>query len=195
MLSLAFQTYVNLLFWYQFFCGFSGTSMTDYWILILFNLLFTSVPPIIYGVLDKDVSAEILMELPQLYTMSQKSVVGYRVHGLKQIEMVSIWAISVFLLCFISGKHYFKLLSLLGKCLGLCNMCTNKNLFFQRFCGLFPAIDPILSDIWMIKEIKDFKWSNVLAKHYYQYVYFIHCVSCQHASSYWDLFEQDKGTL
>uniref|UniRef100_A0A8C3XZ95 Phospholipid-transporting ATPase n=1 Tax=Catharus ustulatus TaxID=91951 RepID=A0A8C3XZ95_CATUS len=66
--------YVNLLFWYQFFCGFSGTSMTDYWILILFNLLFTSVPPIIYGVLDKDVSAEILMELPQLYTTSQKSV-------------------------------------------------------------------------------------------------------------------------
>ncbi|PKU38381.1 phospholipid-transporting atpase hypothetical protein [Limosa lapponica baueri] len=67
--------YVNLLFWYQFFCGFSGTSMTDYWILILFNLLFTSVPPIIYGVLDKDVSAEILLQLPQLYTMSQKSVI------------------------------------------------------------------------------------------------------------------------
>ncbi|KFV07826.1 putative phospholipid-transporting ATPase VD, partial [Tauraco erythrolophus] len=66
--------YVNLLFWYQFFCGFSGTSMTDYWILILFNLLFTSMPPIIYGVLDKDVSAEILMQLPQLYMMSQKSV-------------------------------------------------------------------------------------------------------------------------
>ncbi|XP_014809815.1 PREDICTED: probable phospholipid-transporting ATPase VD [Calidris pugnax] len=66
--------YVNLLFWYQFFCGFSGTSMTDYWILILFNLLFTSVPPIVYGVLDKDVSAEILLQLPQLYMMSQKSV-------------------------------------------------------------------------------------------------------------------------
>uniref|UniRef100_A0A8C2U0Q4 Phospholipid-transporting ATPase n=1 Tax=Coturnix japonica TaxID=93934 RepID=A0A8C2U0Q4_COTJA len=66
--------YVNLLFWYQFFCGFSGTSMTDYWILIFFNLLFTSVPPIIYGVLDKDVSAEILIQIPQLYMMSQKSV-------------------------------------------------------------------------------------------------------------------------
>uniref|UniRef100_A0A8C9MYF3 Phospholipid-transporting ATPase n=1 Tax=Serinus canaria TaxID=9135 RepID=A0A8C9MYF3_SERCA len=83
-------TYVNLLFWYQFFCGFSGTSMTDYWILILFNLLFTSVPPIIYGVLDKDISAEILMELPQLYTTSQKSVVGYRLLGLKQIEMIIV---------------------------------------------------------------------------------------------------------
>ncbi|XP_068799066.1 phospholipid-transporting ATPase VD isoform X4 [Struthio camelus] len=66
--------YVNLLFWYQFFCGFSGTSMTDYWILIFFNLLFTSVPPIVCGVLDKDVSAEILMQLPQLYVASQKSV-------------------------------------------------------------------------------------------------------------------------
>ncbi|XP_071599717.1 phospholipid-transporting ATPase VD isoform X1 [Heliangelus exortis] len=66
--------YVNLLFWFQFFCGFSGTSMTDYWILILFNLLFTSVPPIVYGVLDKDVSAEILMQLPQLYMMCQKSM-------------------------------------------------------------------------------------------------------------------------
>lgn len=157
MSSLAFQAYVNLLFWYQFFCGFSGTSMTDYWILILFNLLFTSVPPIIYGVLDKDVSAEILMKLPQLYKMSQNSVVGYKVLCLKQIEKVSIWAISFFLLCFTSGKHCFKLLSLLEKCLGLCSMCTNNNLFFKRFCRLFSAIDSILSDIWMIKEIKDFR--------------------------------------
>ncbi|XP_006740320.1 probable phospholipid-transporting ATPase VD [Leptonychotes weddellii] len=65
--------YVNLLFWYQFFCGFSGTSMTDYWVLILFNLLFTSAPPVIYGVLEKDVSAETLMQLPELYKGGQKS--------------------------------------------------------------------------------------------------------------------------
>ncbi|XP_059779042.1 phospholipid-transporting ATPase VD isoform X1 [Balaenoptera ricei] len=65
--------YVNLLFWYQFFCGFSGTSMTDYWVLIFFNLLFTSAPPVIYGVLEKDVSAETLMRLPELYRNGQKS--------------------------------------------------------------------------------------------------------------------------
>ncbi|XP_028717242.1 probable phospholipid-transporting ATPase VD isoform X1 [Peromyscus leucopus] len=65
--------YVNLLFWYQFFCGFSGTSMTDYWVLIFFNLLFTSVPPIIYGVLEKDVSAETLLQLPELYQSGQQS--------------------------------------------------------------------------------------------------------------------------
>ncbi|XP_032488547.1 probable phospholipid-transporting ATPase VD isoform X1 [Phocoena sinus] len=65
--------YVNLLFWYQFFCGFSGTSMTDYWALIFFNLLFTSAPPVIYGVLEKDVSAETLMRLPELYRNGQKT--------------------------------------------------------------------------------------------------------------------------
>ncbi|EPQ01396.1 Putative phospholipid-transporting ATPase VD [Myotis brandtii] len=65
--------YVNLLFWYQFFCGFSGTSMTDYWVLIFFNLLFTSAPPIIYGVLEKDVSAETLVQLPELYKSGQES--------------------------------------------------------------------------------------------------------------------------
>ncbi|CAI5783841.1 probable phospholipid-transporting ATPase VD isoform X1 [Podarcis lilfordi] len=65
--------YVNLLFWFQFFCGFSGTPMTDYWSLIFFNLLFTSVPPVIYGVLDKDVSAEVLLHLPELYKASQRN--------------------------------------------------------------------------------------------------------------------------
>ncbi|XP_051772106.1 probable phospholipid-transporting ATPase VD isoform X1 [Ctenopharyngodon idella] len=65
--------YVNLLFWYQFFCGFSGSTMTNSWVLIFFNLLFTSVPPLVYGVLDKDVSAETLLELPDLYKSGQNS--------------------------------------------------------------------------------------------------------------------------
>ncbi|NWI88627.1 AT10B ATPase, partial [Pitta sordida] len=59
--------YVNLLFWYQFFCGFSGSAMIDYWQMIFFNLFFTSVPPLFFGVLDKDVSAETLLALPELY--------------------------------------------------------------------------------------------------------------------------------
>ncbi|XP_075065980.1 phospholipid-transporting ATPase VB isoform X2 [Mixophyes fleayi] len=65
--------YVNLLFWFQFFCGFSGTTMIDYWQLIFFNLFFTSVPPLIFGIMDKDVSAETLMSLPDLYKSGQRS--------------------------------------------------------------------------------------------------------------------------
>ncbi|XP_015670822.2 probable phospholipid-transporting ATPase VB [Protobothrops mucrosquamatus] len=66
-------TYVNLLFWYQFFCAFSGASMIDYWQMIFFNLFFTSVPPLISGVLDKDISAETLLNLPALYKSGQNS--------------------------------------------------------------------------------------------------------------------------
>ncbi|KAM8973060.1 phospholipid-transporting ATPase VB isoform 2-T2 [Pelodytes ibericus] len=65
--------YVNLLFWYQFFCGFSGTTMIDYWQMIFFNLFFTSVPPLVFGILDKEVSAETLMSLPHLYKSGQQS--------------------------------------------------------------------------------------------------------------------------
>ncbi|XP_056372650.1 phospholipid-transporting ATPase VB isoform X2 [Hyla sarda] len=64
--------YVNLLFWFQFFCGFSGTTMIDYWQLIFFNLFFTSVPPLVFGIMDKDVSAETLMNLPELYKSGQQ---------------------------------------------------------------------------------------------------------------------------
>lgn len=68
--------YVNLLFWFQFFCGFSGSTMSNSWVLIFFNLLFTSAPPLIYGVLDKDVSVDTLLSLPQLYKAGQNSQVG-----------------------------------------------------------------------------------------------------------------------
>ncbi|KAM7404152.1 hypothetical protein PAMA_004537 [Pampus argenteus] len=67
--------YVNLLFWYQFFCGFSGSVMTNSWVLIFFNLFFTSVPPLIYGVLDRDTPADTLMQLPELYQATQTSKV------------------------------------------------------------------------------------------------------------------------
>uniref|UniRef100_A0A3Q0R6B1 Phospholipid-transporting ATPase n=1 Tax=Amphilophus citrinellus TaxID=61819 RepID=A0A3Q0R6B1_AMPCI len=65
------QAYVNLLFWYQFFCGFSGSTMIDYWLLIFFNLFFTSLPPIMFGIMDRDISAEMLLGVPELYKTGQ----------------------------------------------------------------------------------------------------------------------------
>ncbi|XP_056898637.1 phospholipid-transporting ATPase VB isoform X2 [Takifugu flavidus] len=65
--------YVNLLFWYQFFCGFSGTTMIDYWLMIFFNLFFTSAPPIMFGIMDKDLSAEMLLGVPELYRTGQRA--------------------------------------------------------------------------------------------------------------------------
>ncbi|XP_076850233.1 phospholipid-transporting ATPase VB [Brachyhypopomus gauderio] len=69
--------YVNLLFWYQFFCGFSGTAMIDYWFMIFFNLFFTSAPPIMFGIMEREVSASMLLQLPELYKRGQHAG-GYR---------------------------------------------------------------------------------------------------------------------
>ncbi|XP_076870818.1 phospholipid-transporting ATPase VA [Brachyhypopomus gauderio] len=65
--------FVALIFWYQFYCGFSGSAMIDQWYLIFFNLMFSAFPQLITGTLDKDVSADTLQELPQLYMNGQNS--------------------------------------------------------------------------------------------------------------------------
>ncbi|KAI7808222.1 putative phospholipid-transporting ATPase VA [Triplophysa rosa] len=65
--------FVALIFWYQFYCGFSGSAMVDQWYLIFFNLMFSAFPQLITGTLDKDVSADTLQELPQLYMNGQNS--------------------------------------------------------------------------------------------------------------------------
>lgn len=68
--------FVALIFWYQFYCGFSGSAMIDQWYLIFFNLMFSAFPQLITGTLDKDVSAETLQQLPHLYGNGQNSEVS-----------------------------------------------------------------------------------------------------------------------
>ncbi|XP_006167352.1 probable phospholipid-transporting ATPase VA, partial [Tupaia chinensis] len=63
--------FVGLLFWFQFCCGFSASTMVDQWYLIFFNLLFSSLPQLVTGVLDKDVPARVLLAKPQLYQSGQ----------------------------------------------------------------------------------------------------------------------------
>ncbi|KAJ0050254.1 hypothetical protein NL108_014859, partial [Boleophthalmus pectinirostris] len=62
---------VNLLFWYQFYCGFTANAMIDHWLMIFFNLIFTSAPPVMFGIMDRDASAEMLLGLPELYRTGQ----------------------------------------------------------------------------------------------------------------------------
>lgn len=55
------------IFWYQVFCDFDITYIFDYSYIIMFNLFFTSVPVILMGVLDQDVSDSVSLAVPQLY--------------------------------------------------------------------------------------------------------------------------------
>ncbi|GKT62331.1 phospholipid-translocating P-type ATPase domain-containing protein [Colletotrichum tofieldiae] len=55
------------IFWYQIYCDFDITYIYEYTYILLFNVLFTSVPVAVMGVLDQDVSDKVSLAVPQLY--------------------------------------------------------------------------------------------------------------------------------
>jgi len=55
------------LFWYQIYDDWEGTYLYDYSYILLVNLVFTSLPVIFMGAFDQDVTAEVAMNVPQLY--------------------------------------------------------------------------------------------------------------------------------
>jgi phospholipid-translocating ATPase len=59
--------WVFAIFWYEIYCDFDITYLFDYTYLIMFNLLFTSIPVGVLGVLDQDVSDKVSLAVPQLY--------------------------------------------------------------------------------------------------------------------------------
>ncbi|KFY14300.1 hypothetical protein V492_02704 [Pseudogymnoascus sp. VKM F-4246] len=59
--------WVFTLFWFQVFCDFDITYVFDYSYIVLINLLFTSVPVVLMGVFDQDVSDTVSLAVPQLY--------------------------------------------------------------------------------------------------------------------------------
>lgn len=73
-------TFVFLIFWYQLYCGFSGSVMIDQMYLMLYNLLFTSLPPLAIGVYDQDAPEELLLALPNLYRQGRLGLV-YKPHS------------------------------------------------------------------------------------------------------------------
>lgn len=58
---------------FQRFNGYSGTSLFESWSLTVFNSLFTSLPVILLGIFEKDLSAETLLAVPELYTFGQQN--------------------------------------------------------------------------------------------------------------------------
>ncbi|CAK9860551.1 unnamed protein product [Sphagnum jensenii] len=64
--------FVMMLFWFIFYTAFSPqTALTD-WNLVFYSLLYTSVPTIVTGILDKDLSHRTLLNYPQLYGSGQR---------------------------------------------------------------------------------------------------------------------------
>jgi phospholipid-translocating ATPase len=61
------QAFVFLLFWFQLYCGFSGSVMIDEVYLMIYNFVFTSLPPLAIGVYDMKITQDLLLNVPRLY--------------------------------------------------------------------------------------------------------------------------------
>ncbi|XP_068972085.1 phospholipid-transporting ATPase VD isoform X1 [Bombus flavifrons] len=68
-------TIVFVLFWYQLYCGFTGTVMMDQIYLMLYNLMFTSMPPLVLGIYDRVASPGVLLSNPHLYKRGRLGLV------------------------------------------------------------------------------------------------------------------------
>ncbi|KAH6803940.1 aminophospholipid ATPase 1 [Perilla frutescens var. frutescens] len=64
--------FVLILFWYVLFTSYTLTTAITDWSSVLYSVLYTSVPTIIVGVLDKDLSRTSLLKHPQLYGAGQR---------------------------------------------------------------------------------------------------------------------------
>jgi len=55
------------MFWFNTKCGFSGQKIYAEGAIQMFNLLFTSIPILFYGVYDRDVPIEMVRKFPKMY--------------------------------------------------------------------------------------------------------------------------------
>jgi len=63
-------TFACILIFYQFYCGFSGLSLIDDISAAMYNVVFTSMPILLFSVLDRPMGSNTLMRFPQMYNHS-----------------------------------------------------------------------------------------------------------------------------
>ncbi|KAK4773082.1 hypothetical protein SAY87_028101 [Trapa incisa] len=64
--------FVLMLFWYILWTAFSTTSALTDWSSVFYSVIYTSIPTIVVGVLDKDLSHKTLLQYPKLYCAGQR---------------------------------------------------------------------------------------------------------------------------
>jgi hypothetical protein len=76
-----------VLVWFQFNCGFSAQILYSYFFVLFYNLIFTSMPPIIIGVFDQDISDRLSVGVPQVYRRGiRRELYGLRIFLLYMLD-------------------------------------------------------------------------------------------------------------
>uniref|UniRef100_A0A2P2MSF1 Phospholipid-transporting ATPase n=1 Tax=Rhizophora mucronata TaxID=61149 RepID=A0A2P2MSF1_RHIMU len=64
--------FVLMLFWYILCTAFSTTSALTDWSSVFYSVIYTSIPTIVVGILDKDLSHRTLLKYPKLYVAGHR---------------------------------------------------------------------------------------------------------------------------
>uniref|UniRef100_H0V7M9 Phospholipid-transporting ATPase n=1 Tax=Cavia porcellus TaxID=10141 RepID=H0V7M9_CAVPO len=61
-------------FWYSFFNGYSAQTAYEDWFITLYNVVYSSLPVLLMGLLDQDVSDKLSLRFPRLYVVGQRDL-------------------------------------------------------------------------------------------------------------------------
>ncbi|KAK4799242.1 hypothetical protein SAY86_024607 [Trapa natans] len=90
--------FVLILFWYVLYTCFTLTTAINEWSSVLYSIIYTSVPTIVVGILDKDLGMRNLLEHPQLYGAGhRKEVYNAKLFWLTMIDTVWQSAVAFFI--------------------------------------------------------------------------------------------------
>lgn len=127
--------FVVLLFWYQFYCGFTAQYVYDYMYLLYFNLFFSTAPLLVVGFLDRDLFANHLLSVPPVYRRGiQQSAYSLKLFLLYLLDAVYQSAACFFLPLFayqdtiVSSRGHPETQSTLGNVMALA-IITTTNLY------------------------------------------------------------------
>jgi len=66
------MTFTLGLLWFSFYNGFTGQTLYDAWIIALYNIIFTSLPPLLYGLFEKDLNDDVINQHAEVYRRMQR---------------------------------------------------------------------------------------------------------------------------
>ncbi|KAF9422062.1 hypothetical protein BGZ76_003825, partial [Entomortierella beljakovae] len=89
--------WVGAVLWFQIYCGFSAMLFYDYTFVSLYNLMLTSVPVLVLGATDQDLTAPYVLRYPGVYKLgihqkryNQYRFVAYMFDGVWQ-SLIVFW--------------------------------------------------------------------------------------------------------
>ncbi|CDF35807.1 unnamed protein product [Chondrus crispus] len=86
--------------YWAFFSAFSGQPLLDPWMGGLYNLLLESLPPIVLGIFDQELTAEYALAFPEIYSKGQRNT-AYNFRVFLSWILSAIWQSAVvFFVCF-----------------------------------------------------------------------------------------------